>query len=80
MGNPKIEIKQVDGKEGIFTEIYVDGHKLRGVRSFELKQEIGNCIPVLTVDLNALNLSTDLSVVLKQKGYGEIEVNIKEPS
>lgn len=80
MSNPKIEIKQVDGKEGIFTEIYVDGHKLKGVRRFELKQEVGNSIPILTVDLNALNISTDVRAVLMQEGYGEIEISVKEPS
>lgn len=80
MSNPRIEIKQVDGEQGIFTEIYVDGHKLKGVRRFKLKQEVGNSIPVLTVDLNALNLSTDVRAVLMQEGYGEIEISVKEPS
>ncbi len=80
MSNPRIEIKQVDGEQGIFTEIYVDGHKLKGVRRFELKQEVGNSIPVLTVDLNALNFSTDVRAVLMQEGYGEIEISVKEPS
>lgn len=80
MSNPRIEIKQSDGEQGIFTEIYVDGHKLKGVRRFELKQEVGNSIPVLTVDLNAINFSTDVRAVLMQEGYGEIEISVKEPS
>lgn len=66
----KIEIKQ----KGAFTEIFFDGHKLEGVRSYELKHECGNEIPVLTVDLNALDFSTDLEVVkFRQKRYKEIE-------
>lgn len=70
----KIEIRQVDGEKGIFTEILVDGHKLEGVRSFELKQGVGNSIPILSIDLNALNLSTDLQMLqVNQKGIGEIE-------
>lgn len=70
----KIEIRQVDGETGIFTEILVDGHKLEGVRSFELKQGVGNSIPILSIDLNALNLSTDLQMLhVNQKGIGEIE-------
>ncbi len=74
MKTPKIEIRQVDGEKGIFTEILVDGHKLEGVRSFELKQEVGNSIPILSVDLNALDLSTDLKLLqVNQKGIGEIE-------
>ena len=70
----KIEIRQVDGEKGIFTEILVDGHKLEGVRSFELKQGVGDSVPVLSIDLNALNLSTDLQTLqVNQKGIGEIE-------
>lgn len=74
MKYPKIEIRQCDDEEGIFTEILIDGHKLHGVRRFELKQGVGNDVPTLTVDLNALNLSTDLKVVLfNHYGMGEIE-------
>lgn len=70
----KIEIRQVDGEKGIYTEILVDGHKLEGVRSFELKQGVGNSVPILSIDLNALNLSTDLQLLqVNQKGIGEIE-------
>lgn len=70
----KIEIRQVDSEKGIFTEILVDGHKLEGVRSFELKQEVGDSVPILSIDLNALNLSTDLQTLqVNQKGIGEIE-------
>lgn len=56
----------------MFTEIFVDGHKLHGVRRFELKQEVGNNLPILTVDLNALNLSTDAKMVMYQYGVGMI--------
>lgn len=70
----KIEIRQVDGETGIFTEILVDGHKLDGIRSFELKQGVGDSVPILSIDLNALNLSTDLQMLqVNQKGIGEIE-------
>lgn len=47
MKTSKIEIRQVNGNEGIFTEILVDGHKLEGVRSFELKQGVGDSVPIL---------------------------------
>ena len=61
----KIEIQQVNGECGIFTEILVDGHKLEGV---------GDSEPILSIDLNALNLSTDLQMLqVNQKGIGEIE-------
>lgn len=70
--NPRIEIKTVEGTSGAFTEIYVDGHKLNGVRSYSLSQDKGN-IPILTVDLNALNLSVDCPAIIVQDGFGEIE-------
>lgn len=74
MKTSKVEIRQVEGEKGIYTEILIDGHKLEGVRSFELKQGIGDCVPILSIDLNALNLSTDLQMLqVNQKGIGEIE-------
>lgn len=70
----KIEIRQVGEKPGIFTEILIDGHKIDGVRRFELKQNAGDSIPILTIDLNALDLSTDLVALhVNQEGIGEIE-------
>lgn len=70
----KIEIRQVNGECGIFTEILVDGHKLEGVRSFELKQGVGDSEPILSIDLNAFDLSTDLQFLkVNQNGVGEIE-------
>ena len=69
----KIEIRT----DGAFSEIYVDGHKLNGVRSFKLEHGVGNQLPVLTVDLNALNLSVDGKMLMYQEGYGEINIGFK---
>lgn len=76
----KIEIRQVDGEKGIFTEILIDGHKIDGVRSFTLKQGVGDDIPTLTLDLNALDLATDMKMLrIRQEGLGEIEsINFKK--
>lgn len=74
MNASNIEIKSLDKDGSMFTEIYIDGHKLNGVRSFELKQDVGDSMPILTVDLNALYLSTDLRIVeLNQKGMRRIK-------
>lgn len=68
----KVEIRQVDGEKGIFTEILIDGHKIDGVRSYELKQKAGES-PILILDLNAFDISTDLKVLkLNQSTVGEI--------
>lgn len=76
----KIEIHQCDGEEGVFTEVLIDGHKINGVRCFTLKQGVGDDIPTLTLDLNALNLATDMKVLrIMQEGLGEIEsINFKK--
>jgi hypothetical protein len=68
----KIEIRQVEG-EKIFTEICIDGHKIDGVRGYELKQDKAG-FPVLTIDLNAFDIATDLRALqLNQKYVGTIE-------
>ena len=76
----KIEIRQVDGQEGIFTEILIDGHKIDGVRSFTLKQGVGDYVPTMTLDLNALDIATDMKMLrIRQEGLGEIEsINFKK--
>lgn len=56
-----------------FTEICIDGHKIDGVRSYELKQDRAG-FPVLTIDLNAFDIATDLRTLqLNQKYVGGIE-------
>lgn len=68
----KIEIRQVEG-EKIFTEICIDGHKIDGVRGYELRQSrVG--LPVLTIDLNAFDIAVDLRMLrLNQEHVGTIE-------
>lgn len=58
-----IEIRNVNGKPGAFTELYVDGRKVKGVRSVEFKHSSGS-IPTLTVDLNALDIAIDQKVLM----------------
>lgn len=57
---------------GASTKIFVDGHHLKGVRRFELKQGVGDELPILTMDLNALELSTDVMAIKYHYGMGEI--------
>lgn len=72
MNNPKIEIKT----DGSISQIYVDGKKLDGVRSYKLEQAV-NGIPILTLDLNAFDVSVDGQMLTMQRGVGEIELSIK---
>lgn len=59
--HPKIEIT-TSKSGGAFTEIFVDGHKIPGVRSHKIEHGAGNFLPTLTLDLNAFNLSVDVPV------------------
>lgn len=72
---PRIEIRTAGQAPSAFTEIYVDGHKLEGVRRFTLSQEAGNSAPMLTIDLNAFDCSTDCQILkIRQEGYGDIRI------
>lgn len=73
----KIEIKSSRENIGI-TEIYIDGHKIKGVRSFSLVQKSCDA-PRLTLDLNAFDIAVDRYAILHQEGMGEIEsITFKE--
>lgn len=67
MKTSKIEIKSKE-KGTPFTELYVDGKKVNGVRSLEFKHS-SNTIPTLTVDLSAMDISIDCEAVMYQKGF-----------
>lgn len=78
--HPHIEIKT--GISGAFTEIFIDGHKIPGVRSYKLEHGAGKSLPILTVDLNALNLSVDVPVFMirdVEMGAMKIEFDDKIP-
>lgn len=70
----KIEIKSTDGT---FTDIFIDGHKIHGVRSMHFEKK-GHEIPILTMDLNALDISVDSPMLLRQEGYGDIKISFED--
>lgn len=75
--NPRIEIKT--GVSGAFTEIFVDGHKIPGVRTWKLEHGRRNTSPVLTIDLNALNLSVDVPVLdIRHEELGTMEIEFPD--
>ena len=78
MGYSKIEIKTKGEPPSAFTEIWIDGHQIKGVRRFTLEQEVGNEIPLLTLDLNALDVSIDAFAIKQHRGFGKIEFNLDD--
>lgn len=76
--NQKIQIKPKYEGGSIFTELYIDGHKIRGVRSVKFEQRAGNALPVLTIELNALNTSIDQEALIFMEGFGEVKISFKD--
>lgn len=73
----QIRIQTKEGSSGAFTEIYVDGCLLKGVRRYELKQNPGD-IPTLTVDLSALDFTVDCpKATIRHDSLGELEIKRK---
>lgn len=80
MGYAHIEIKS-DKAPSIFTKIFIDGHELKGVRSFNLKCGAGNQIPILTLDLNAIDITIDGKVMkYRQEGMADFDIVWKTES
>lgn len=49
-----------------YTHIFVDGTEIKGIRSFKLEQDGSS--PILTLDLNAFQVTVSGHVPLRQKG------------
>lgn len=71
----KLEIKSEQLESGVIcTEIFVDGNQIKGVRGFSLRQDLETNIPILSIDLNAMDLSVDCPLVkVNQSGMGTIK-------
>lgn len=72
----EIKIKSKDN--GALTELYIDGKKIEGVRSYELSHGAGGT-PILKLDINALNISVDSPVLLFDKNsMQEMTIGFRE--
>lgn len=49
--------------DGAFSEVFIDGQKIKGVRRLEFTHGAGGK-PILKLDLNALDLSVDGKILL----------------
>ncbi len=70
---PRVEIKS---KETGICQIFVDGHELKGVRRFKLEEKFAD-FPILTVELNAFDVTVDSPCIVYHEGLGELEINVK---
>lgn len=71
-----VEIKS-DKENPVVIHIFIDGHEIKGVRSFKMEYKEG--YPVLTLDLNAFNVSVDSPMVTRSPHFsGDMEIKFKE--
>lgn len=76
-GLQRVEITTRKDISGMFTQVAVDGHVIPHVRGYKLEHVAGKP-PVLSLDLNCLDLYIDEPMALRHKGLDEnIEVRIK---
>lgn len=71
--NPKIEIKSINGT----THIFIDGTEIHGVRGMKLEQSI-ETFPILSLDLNALDLDIEVSGLINIKGLEDFDIKPKK--
>lgn len=77
MEKNRVTIKTKDNSDGVQTEIYIDDCLLKGVKSYELKHKAG-CIPVLTLELAAIDVSIDTPrLTIRNDALGELEIKRK---
>jgi hypothetical protein len=68
----KIEIKTE--RDNLVTKIFFDGQQIKGVRSFTLRQDAETRIPILNLDIRAVDISVDCPLLkVNQDGIGEIK-------
>lgn len=59
---PKIEIKTKGNAPSLFTEVFIDEHKISGVRSVKYENSVEDKVPTVTLELIALDTSIDSPV------------------
>ena len=76
MGFSKIEIKSKDngGNGSVFTEVFLDGKQVRGVKGIRFENSVNNKVPIVTIDLAGLDVSIDSTLFkLRHEGFGAIK-------
>lgn len=70
---------ELRSKDGALAELLIDGKVVHGVRSVKFEKHAMN-MPTLIIEMNALDISIDSPVVLKQKGYEDCEIKMMDGS
>lgn len=69
----KIEIKSKGKTPTVLTEVLIDGKPIKGIRSLKF-QVYPNSVPILTLEVNALDVSIDSETTkISLEHLGEVE-------
>lgn len=86
MGYSKIEIKSKGEAPSCFTEVFIDGHKIKGCQSVTYHVDCESKVPCVDLRLAALDLAIDAEFVqLRESLFGDIkeivfdEFSVKNP-
>lgn len=73
----RIELKTCEDSP-VFSELYIGGQKIEGVRSLELIHKAGD-LPRLKIDINAMNIAIDEFCVCTADGWGDFALKVINP-
>ena len=70
----EIKSKETGGNGSVFTEVFLDGKQIHGVRGIRFENSVNKKIPIVTLDLVGLDVSIDGAFFeLRHEGLGAIK-------
>ena len=70
----EIKSKETGGNGSVFTEVFLDGKQIHGVKAIRFENSVNNQVPIVTIDLAGLDVSIDSSLFkLRHEGFGAIK-------
>lgn len=79
MSTPQQQIEIVSEPKGFrFIKVKINGHEVHDVRSVSYRVDVNTGVPIVTIDLAALDLRIDSPCLLKHKEFGNIKTIVFE--
>ena len=79
MSTPQQQIEIVSEPKGSkFIKVKINGHEVHDVRSVSYRVDADTRVPIVTIDLAALDLRIDSPCLLKHKEFGNIKTIVFE--
>ena len=70
----EIKSKETGGNGSVFTEVFLDGKQIHGVKEIRFENSVNDRLPIVTIDLVGLDVSIDSThFELRHEGFGAIK-------